>query len=99
MRNTIGVDNIIILNTTGNLTMGENVRYLMHKCDIVNNDWSQNINILYGNVELYSNRLININTKRTESVIIELCESRDKMNTQVFESKELLCLIEMLCIN
>ena len=54
MRNTIGVDNIIILNTTGNLTMGENVRYLMHKCDIVNNDWSQNINILYGNVELYS---------------------------------------------
>ena len=79
--------------------MGENVRYLMHKCDIVNNDWSQNINILYGNVELYSNRLININTKCTESVIIELCESRDKMNTQVFESKELLCLIEMLCIN
>ena len=71
----------------------------MHKCDIVNNDWSQNINILYGNVELYSNRLINVNTKCTESVIIELCESRDNMNTQVFESKELLCLIEMLCIN
>ena len=27
--------------------MGENVRYLMHKYDIVNSDWSQNINILY----------------------------------------------------
>ena len=74
MRNTMGVDNKIVLNTSGKLTMGENVRYLMHKCDIVNNNWSQNINILYGNVELYSNRLININTKCTESVIIELCE-------------------------
>ena len=28
------------------LTMGENVRYLMHKYDIVNSDWSKNINIL-----------------------------------------------------
>ena len=44
----------------GNSTMGENVRYLMHKYDIVNSDWSQNINILYSKVELYSNRLLNI---------------------------------------
>ena len=28
-------------------TMGENVRYLMHKYDIVNSDWSQNINIVF----------------------------------------------------
>ena len=28
------------------LTMGENVRYRMHKYDIVNSAWSQNIDIL-----------------------------------------------------
>ena len=39
----------------GNLTMGENVRYLKHKYDIANSDWSQNINILHSKVELYSN--------------------------------------------
>ena len=35
--------------------MGENVRHLMHKYDIVNSDWSQNINILYSKIESYSN--------------------------------------------
>ena len=35
-------------------------RYLMHKYDIVNSDWSQNIDILYSKVELYINRLMNI---------------------------------------
>ena len=37
----------------GNSTLGENVRYLMHKYDIVNSDWSQNIDMLYSKVELY----------------------------------------------
>ena len=35
----------------------------MHKYDILNRDWSQNINILYSKVELYINRFININHK------------------------------------
>ena len=42
--------------------------------DIVNSDWSQNIDILYSKVELYLNRLMNINHKCTESVIRELCK-------------------------
>ena len=81
--------------------MGENVRYLMHKYmyDIVNSDWSQNINILYSKVELYSNRLSNIEHKCTGSVIRELCETRDNCNIQFVERKELLYLIEMLCTN
>ena len=83
----------------GNSTMGENVRYLMHKYGIVNSDWSQNINILYSKVESYSNRLLNIEHKCTSSVIRELCETRDSCNTQFFERKELLYLIEMLCTN
>ena len=74
----------------GNSTMGENVRYLMHKYDIVNSDWSQNINILYSKVESYSNRLLNIEHKCTGSVIRELCETQDNCNTQFFERKELL---------
>ena len=40
--------------------MDENVRYLMHKYDIENSDWSQNIKILYSKVELYSNCLLNM---------------------------------------
>ena len=83
----------------GNSTMGENVRYLMHKYGIVNSDWSQNINILYSKIESYSNRLLNIEHKCTGSVIRELCETRDSCNTQFFERKELLYLIEMLCTN
>ena len=83
----------------GNSTMGENVRYLMHKYGIVNSDWSQNINILYSKIESYSNRLLNIEHKCTGSVIRELCETRDSYNTQFFERRELLYVIEMLCTN
>ena len=58
----------------GNSTMGENVRCLMHiKYNIVKSDWSQNITILYSKVELYINRLINVDHKCTGSVIRELC--------------------------
>ena len=55
----------------------------MYKYDIVNSDWSHNINILYSKVELYINRLMNINQKCTGSVIRELCETRDSCNTYV----------------
>ena len=55
--------------------MGKNVRYLMHRYDIVNSDWSQNINILYGKVELYSNRLLNIEHKCTSNKKI-VCNAR-----------------------
>ena len=71
----------------------------MHKYDIVNSDWSQNIDILYSKVEVYINCLMNINHKCTGSVIRELCETRDSYNTHFFESNELLHLIEMLRIN
>ena len=71
----------------------------MHKYDIVNSDWSQNIDTLYSKVEVYINRLMNINHKCIGSVIRELCEMRDSCNTHFLESNELLHLIEMLCIN
>ena len=83
----------------GNSTLGENVRYLMHKYDIVNSDWSQTINISCSKVELYLNRLMNINYKCTGSVIKEMCETRDSCNIHFFEPNELHHLIEMLCIN
>ena len=43
--------------------------------------------------------LFRIEHKCTGSVIRELCETRDSCNTQFFERKELLYLIEMLCTN
>ena len=55
----------------------------MYKYDIVNSDWSHNIDILYSKVELFINRLMNINHKCTGSVIRELCETRDSGNTHV----------------
>ena len=66
----------------------------MHKYDIVNSDWSQNIIILYSKVELYSKRLLNIDHKCTGSTIRELCETRDNCNTQFFYPNELLYLTE-----
>ena len=57
----------------GNSTLGEIVRYLMHKYDIVNSDWSQNIDILHSKVEVYIYRLMNNNYKCTGSVIEMLC--------------------------
>ena len=86
----------------GNSTLDENVRYLMQKYDIVNSDWSQNIDILYSKVELYINRLMNINHKCTGSVIREMCETREmtsrmplitcyaKLNFYFFDLKSLL---------
>ena len=71
----------------------------MHKYGIVNSDWSQNINILYSKIESYSNRLLNIEHKCAGLVMRELCETGDSCNTQFFERKELLYLIEMLCTN
>ena len=64
------------------VNLGENVRYPMHKYDIVNSDWSQNINIRHSKIESYNNRLLNIEHKCTGSVIRELCETRDSCNTQ-----------------
>ena len=58
-----------------------------------NSDRSQNINVLYSKVELYFNRLMNINHKCTGSVIRELCETRDSCNTQLFGRKELFYLM------
>ena len=63
--------------------MDENVRYLMHKYDIVNSDWSKK----YSKVELYSYRLLNIEHKCTRSVIRELCETRDNCNTQFLRAR------------
>ena len=71
----------------GYSTMGENVRYLMHKYGIVNSDWSQNIKILNSKIESYSNRSLNIEHKCTGSVIRELCETRDMTMTMTMTMK------------
>ena len=36
-----------------NSTLGENVRYFMHKYNIVFTDWFENINILYNKIDMY----------------------------------------------
>ena len=36
-----------------NATLGENVRYFMHKYNIVFTDWFENINILYNKIDIY----------------------------------------------
>ena len=51
--------------------LGENVRYLMHKYDIVNSDWTQNINILYSKLELYCR--YRLNRVPVEQRVCETC--------------------------
>ena len=36
-----------------NTTLGENVRYFMHKYNIVFTDWFENIDILYNKIDMY----------------------------------------------
>ena len=65
----------------------------MHKYDIVNSDWSQNIDILYSKVEVYINRLMNIDHKCTGSVIRELYETRDTSSCNTHFWSPMNCFI------
>ena len=52
----------------------------MHKYDIVNNNWSQNINIFSSKVELYTNRLMNnVHDRYSEN-----CVKREIVVTHMF---------------
>ena len=46
--------------------MGENVRYLMDKHNIVNSDRSKNIKMLFWKIQLYVNHLVNVDHKCTD---------------------------------
>ena len=52
-------------------SLGENIRYLIHKYDIVNSDWTQNINILYSKLELYCR--YRLNRVPVEQRVCETC--------------------------
>ena len=41
----------------GNTTLGENVRYFMHKYNIVFTDWFEYINTLYKKIDIYMSKI------------------------------------------
>ena len=80
-----------------NTTLGENVRYFMHKYNIVFTDWFENINILYNKIDIYVKHNFDAESFYVGNTIRELCEARDNCCSQFFERGELLRMIDVLC--
>ena len=80
-----------------NTTLGENVRYFMHKYNIVSTDWFENINILYNKIDIYVKHNFDAESFYVGNTISELCEARDNCCSQFFERGELLRMIDVLC--
>ena len=72
-----------------NTTLGENVRYFMHKYNIVFTDWFENINILYNKIDIYVKHNFDAESFYVGNTIGELCEARDNCCSQFFERGEL----------
>ena len=58
-------------------TLDENVRYFMHKCNIVFTDWFENINILYNKIDMSVKHNFDAESFYLGTTIRELCEARD----------------------
>ena len=78
----------------------------MHKYDIVNSDWSQNIDILYSKVEVYINRLMRVYRVNKQAVLLschimlrDKALSSDKPNGHWFEADWLHCKRDTLSSN
>ena len=80
-----------------NTTLGENVRYFMHKYNIVFTDWFENTNILYNKIDIYVKHNFDAELFYVGNTIRELCEARDNCCSQFFERGELLRMIDVLC--
>ena len=80
-----------------NTTLGENVRYFMHKYNIVSTDWFENINILYNKIDIYVKHNFDAESFYVGNTTSELCEARDNCCSQFFERGELLRMIDVLC--
>ena len=95
-----GIYRTIIKNSlhNRNTTLGENVRYIMHKYNIVFTDWFENINTLYNKIDIYVKHNFDAESFYVGTTIRELCEARDNCCPQFFERGELLRMIDVSCI-
>ena len=95
-----GIYRTIIKNSLHNInpTLGENVRYIMHKYNIVFTDWFENINTLYNKIDIYVKHNFDAESFYVGTTIRELCEARDNCCPQFFERGELLRMIDVSCI-
>ena len=59
-------------NDNSIIHVGENLHYFMHKYDIVNSQWSQNINILYSKVTYLLNVVTALRYKSSMGGEVEL---------------------------
>ena len=60
-----------------NTTLGENVRYFMHKYNIVFTDWFEYINTLYKKINIYVKNNFDAECYYVRTTVRELCEARD----------------------
>ena len=83
----------------GNTTLGENVRYFMHKYNIFFTEWFENINTLYKKIDLYVKNNFDAECYYVGTTVRELCEARDNGCPQFLERSDILRMIDILCTN
>ena len=79
-------------------TLGENIRYMMHKYKFDMHQWYGSITLLFNKIDLYNNSHTVIEDKCTGMAIRELCNIRDGIDYLPFVSNY-KAVIESMCIN
>ena len=80
-------------------TIGENIKYFMHKCNITMSDWYNSFSYIRKKIYVYVNRNVDMNVKYyTAHAIQDLCEMRDLHNFELFDNAGIEQFIQYLCI-
>ena len=79
-------------------TLGENIRYMMHKYKFDMHQWYGSITLLFNKIDLYNNSHTVIEDKCTGMAIRELCNIKDGIDYLPFVSNY-KAVIESMCIN
>ena len=77
-------------------TIGENMRCLMYNYKFSTNDWYR-LFFLNNKIDTYVISTVNFDILCTATVIKELCQARDRGDTQLFNRQDFTIMINTLC--
>ena len=78
-------------------TIGENIRYLIYKYDLLYDDWFRDLNRIYVKLDVHVHSITNYDDVCLADAIRELCEARDSELTQFVDENQISGMIDMLC--
>ena len=78
-------------------TLGENIRYMMHKYKFDMHQWYGSITLLFNKIDLYNNCHTVIEDKCTVMAIMELCNIRDGIDQNSQNCPANMSIIRELC--